>query len=108
MSQLKDFIKQINDEIYYLDQKEEIELSRDWSQPNKLDSSMLKQYKKNLDYELERRLKININPLKVLGQALIDEKHPASNHIKVNFRSTKNRKMLINFLFKIDLYGNFE
>lgn len=83
LNQYFDYVKQINDEIFFLDQKEQIELSRDWSSPNKLDSSNLKQYKKNLDYELEKRLVININPIKLLAQTMLNENHPASHHIKV-------------------------
>lgn len=85
LNQYNDFIKQVNEEIFYLDQKEQLELNRDWSSPNKLDSFSLKQYKKNLDYDLERRMLTNISPIKHLAQAMINEKHPAANHINVFF-----------------------
>ncbi|CAF0712702.1 unnamed protein product [Brachionus calyciflorus] len=107
LNQLKDFVKQINDEMFYLDQKEEVEINRDWSSPSKLDSSSLKQYKKNLDYELERRLKINIHPLKVLGQALINDKHPAANHIRTYIETLSEHFNWINqlsFLLSNHLY----
>lgn len=92
LNQYNDFVKQINDEIFYLDQKEQIELNRDWSNPSKLKSSSLKQYKKNLDYELERRLVVNVNPIKLLAQTMLNEQHPAASHVKVVLK-----KILIKF-----------
>jgi hypothetical protein len=39
-------MKLVNDELRYLNELELIELNRDWSQPNKLNSSELFKYKK--------------------------------------------------------------
>ena len=86
MHQLKDFVKSVNDELHYLDEKEVIELNRDWSSPNKLNSSSLVNFKKNLESELNARLIDNIEPIMLLGQALISDKHPASNIYKVSLR----------------------
>ncbi len=46
MNQLKDFVKSVNEELHFLDEKEEIELTRDWSTPAKLESANLLNYKK--------------------------------------------------------------
>ena len=46
MNQLKDFVKSVNEELHFLDEKEEIELTRDWSTPSKLESTNLLNYKK--------------------------------------------------------------
>jgi hypothetical protein len=43
---LYEFMKLVNDELRYLNELELIELNRDWSQPNKLNSSELFKYKK--------------------------------------------------------------
>jgi len=43
---LYEFMKLVNDELRYLNELELIELNRDWSQPNKLNSSELLKYKK--------------------------------------------------------------
>lgn len=48
---VKEFLTLVNDELYFLDQKEEIELSRDWSMPEKLDSFELTLFK-NVPYYL--------------------------------------------------------
>ncbi len=45
MEQLRDFVKLINEEMRFLEQKEEVEVTRDWSSPSKLNSSQLKKYK---------------------------------------------------------------
>lgn len=39
-------MKLVNDELRYMNEIEDIELNRDWSQPNKLNSNELIQYKK--------------------------------------------------------------
>ena len=43
---MKDFVKSVNEELHFLDEKEEIELTRDWSTPSKLESANLLNYKK--------------------------------------------------------------
>ena len=43
---LYEFMKLVNDELRYLNELELVELNRDWSQPNKLNSSELFKYKK--------------------------------------------------------------
>jgi hypothetical protein len=45
LEQLRDFVKLINEEMRFLEQKEEVEVTRDWSSPSKLNSSQLKKYK---------------------------------------------------------------
>jgi hypothetical protein len=45
LEQLRDFVRSINEEMAFLGGKEEVELTRDWSSPSKLNSSTLKKYK---------------------------------------------------------------
>jgi hypothetical protein len=51
---IKEFCTLVHDELYYLDQKEEIEISRDWSMPEKLDSYELTLFKNVLPIHLSR------------------------------------------------------
>ena len=50
-------------------------------------------YFKNLDSDLNNRYLVYIEPLLLLGEALISDKHPASDNIKVK----------LNKIFKINL-----
>jgi hypothetical protein len=61
---IKEFCTLVHDELYYLDQKEEIEISRDWSMPEKLDSYELTLFKNVLPIHLSRSpLIFTFNPL---------------------------------------------
>lgn len=46
LKQLEEFVKLVNEQLYRLDQIEEIELTRDWSSPHKLNFSSLQAHKK--------------------------------------------------------------
>lgn len=48
LKHLEEFVKLVNEELYHLDQIEELELTRDWSSPNKLSFSSLQTHKKVL------------------------------------------------------------
>ena len=43
---LYEFLKLMNEELRYMNEIEDVELNRDWSQPNKLNSDELFKYKK--------------------------------------------------------------
>ena len=45
LEKLRQFVKAVSDELTYLNRIEEIELTRDWSSPNKLNSVELKKHK---------------------------------------------------------------
>ncbi len=45
LEQFRDFLNVIHVELDYLSKLEQIEMNRDWSMPNKMDSASLKQYK---------------------------------------------------------------
>jgi hypothetical protein len=45
LDSLVEFIKLISDELRFIDELEDVELSRDWSQPDKFSSSDLMQHK---------------------------------------------------------------
>jgi hypothetical protein len=72
----------MNDELRYMNEIEDIELNRDWSQPNKLNSGELLKYKKNVESTLERR-KPKINYIVNFAERLIENKHPASKDLNV-------------------------
>lgn len=46
LKQLEEFVKLVNEQLYRLDQIEELELTRDWSSPHKLSYSSLLAHKK--------------------------------------------------------------
>ncbi len=98
LHQMKDLVELVNNELTILDQKEEIELSRDWSSPSKLHSSELKNFKVKLDCELNDQILNKIEPALYKGKALIDEKHPASNILKIYVDALANQLEWIKLL----------
>lgn len=102
LHQLRDFVESVNTELLTLDQKEEVELTRDWSTPNKLDTDLLQSYKKTLDEELNSQEANKIQPALNKGNALVEEKHPASHIIKIYMEALGNQlewvKQLSNLL----------
>lgn len=50
LKQLEEFVKLVNEQLYRLDQIEELELTRDWSSPHKLSYSSLLAHKKVLTH----------------------------------------------------------
>ena len=45
LEELNEFLRMVHDELHYLNQIEDLELNRDWSQPNKLKSNELLKHK---------------------------------------------------------------
>lgn len=82
LKQLEEFVKLVNEQLYRLDQIEELELTRDWSSPHKLSHSSLTSHQKTLDEELRLRSMSYVEPINTYGRALIADNHPAANHVR--------------------------
>jgi HPt (histidine-containing phosphotransfer) domain-containing protein len=82
LEQLSNFIETINNQMNELKKIEKIELSRDWSHPEQLDSKSLKDYKQILDSDLLYKSINSIEPILLRGSSLIDDNHPASQLIQ--------------------------
>lgn len=52
-----------------------------------------------MDNDLENRLLHHIEPILLLGQAMIEEKHPAAGHIKVIFINFNIILLNFNYFF---------
>ncbi len=88
---MKDLVELINNELTVLDQKEELELSRDWSSPGKLDSAELKRFKAKLDSGLDEQTSERIEPALFKGKALVDDRHPASHILQIYVDALRNQ-----------------
>lgn len=105
MDSLIEFNKLIQDELKYISEMEDIELTRDWSQPKKLKSSDLIQHKmvffaklmnkhkkkyrfylnynyKNVEMTLNHK-KPKLNAIINFAERLIEARHPASDDLQV-------------------------
>ena len=105
LKQLEEFVKLVNEQLYRLDQIEQLEITRDWSSPHKLSYSSLLAHKKvpdlnqpptliysnsinlnslikTLDEDLKLRCLSHIDPINSYGRALIADNHPAACHVK--------------------------
>lgn len=80
LESLIEFNKLIQDELRYINEMEDIELNRDWSQPTKLNSSDLIQHKLNVELTLNHK-KSKISYIQNFAKRLIESKHPASEEI---------------------------
>uniref|UniRef100_A0A913I6X8 Calponin-homology (CH) domain-containing protein n=1 Tax=Strongyloides stercoralis TaxID=6248 RepID=A0A913I6X8_STRER len=70
------FIRAAQIELIWISQREDIEVSRNWSDINQLDLPMLQNYYKQLLHEIELREK-QFNDVHNQGAALINQRHPA-------------------------------
>ncbi|KFM60284.1 Dystonin, partial [Stegodyphus mimosarum] len=77
---LLDFIQSATNELIWMNEKEEIEVSRDWSAKS-LNISEIEDYQKALTIELEKR-EVHFNAVQDRGESLVLQKHPASKCIE--------------------------
>ncbi|XP_013790928.1 plectin-like, partial [Limulus polyphemus] len=77
---LLDFIQSSTNELMWMNRKEEIEVTRDWSSVT-LNIVEIEQYQETFSSELEKR-EIQFNAITDRGQSLKLQKHPASNCIE--------------------------
>uniref|UniRef100_A0AC35UDU8 Calponin-homology (CH) domain-containing protein n=1 Tax=Rhabditophanes sp. KR3021 TaxID=114890 RepID=A0AC35UDU8_9BILA len=70
------FLRAAQLEVQWIGEREDIEVSRNWSDINQLDTPMLQNYYKQLLHEIELREK-QFNDIHNQGAALINQRHPA-------------------------------
>ncbi|XP_072387789.1 microtubule-actin cross-linking factor 1 isoform X30 [Diabrotica undecimpunctata] len=79
---LLDFIQSATNELSWLNEKEEIEVTRDWSD-TKLDVRGVEKYFENLMSDLEKR-EIQFNSVLERGECLVLQNHPATKAIEAH------------------------
>uniref|UniRef100_A0A6P7F8X5 Dystonin isoform X26 n=1 Tax=Diabrotica virgifera virgifera TaxID=50390 RepID=A0A6P7F8X5_DIAVI len=79
---LLDFIQSATNELSWLNEKEEIEVTRDWSD-TKLDVRGVEKYFENLMSDLEKR-EIQFNSVLERGESLVLQNHPATKAIEAH------------------------
>ncbi|XP_044737986.1 dystonin isoform X15 [Chrysoperla carnea] len=82
LESLLDFLKSATAELMWLNQKEEIEITRDWSD-KQLNVPALEQYYEQLMNELEKR-EIQFSAVQDRGEALVLQHHPATKCIEAH------------------------
>uniref|UniRef100_A0A914UJG8 SH3 domain-containing protein n=1 Tax=Plectus sambesii TaxID=2011161 RepID=A0A914UJG8_9BILA len=76
------FIRAAQVELVWINEREEIEVTRNWSDINQLDLPMLQNYYKQLLHEIELR-EDQFNSVHNQGAALLNQGHPAVHVIEV-------------------------
>lgn len=79
---LMEFNKLVQDELRYLNEMEDIEYNRDWSQPCRFKSSELIQHKSNVELTLSHKSK-KIQFIVSFADKMIEAKHPASSDLSI-------------------------
>ncbi|KAI4467607.1 envoplakin [Holotrichia oblita] len=79
---LLDFIQSATNELQYLNEKEEIEVTRDWSDTN-MNLQAVEKYYEQLMSELEKR-EIQFGAVQDRGESLVLQNHPASKAIEAH------------------------
>ncbi len=84
LDSLHEFTKLMQDELKYLNDLEDVEYKRDWSQPRKLKSNELIQHRMNVELSLRHKQQKNLSHLFDFASYLCQNdqnKHPASHEI---------------------------
>ncbi|KAL3114469.1 hypothetical protein niasHT_019973 [Heterodera trifolii] len=84
------FIRAAQLELLWIHQREELEVTRNWSDLERLDIPMLQNYFKQLLHEIELHEK-QFNDVHNQGAALINQRHPAGEVIEVYLRTMQNQ-----------------
>ncbi|KJH53000.1 hypothetical protein DICVIV_00869 [Dictyocaulus viviparus] len=84
------FIRAAQMELVWVSEREEIEVTRNWSDIKQLDLPMLANYYKQLLHEMELREK-QYNDVHNQGAALLNQGHPAVHVIEVYLRTMQNQ-----------------
>ncbi|XP_056639481.1 dystonin isoform X43 [Diorhabda sublineata] len=82
LESLLDFIQSATNELSWLNEKEEIEVTRDWSD-TKLDVRGVEKYFESLMSDLEKR-EIQFNSVLERGESLVLQNHPATKAIEAH------------------------
>ncbi|XP_065166739.1 dystonin isoform X7 [Atheta coriaria] len=85
LDSLLDFIKSATNELQYLNEKEEIEVLRDWSD-TQMNLTAVEKYYESLMSELEKR-EIQFGSVQDRGESLVFQNHPASKAIEAHMSS---------------------
>jgi hypothetical protein len=85
---LMEFNKLIQDELKYVNDMEDIEYNRDWTQPRRLKSSDLIQHKSNVELTLNHKSK-KIMYIVSFVERMIESQHPASADLVVYLTTLK-------------------
>ncbi|KAI9580987.1 hypothetical protein GQX74_011129 [Glossina fuscipes] len=80
LDSLQHFLIQASAELQWLNEKEQIEISRDWADKN-LDLSSVHRYYENLMSDLEKR-ELHFGTILDRGETLLNQQHPASKCIE--------------------------
>jgi len=83
LESLSEFIRLVHDELQYLNEMEDVEVNRDWSQPGKLNESELMGHKKEVEDVLGNK-KMAYARIIMLAENLIERRHPATDDIRVS------------------------
>lgn len=89
LQDLYDLIRLVHDELHYINDMEDMELNRDWSQPGKLNLDHLKQHKYQVESELINR-QVKFSRIFQFGENLVETEHPASEDIIPYMTALKN------------------
>uniref|UniRef100_A0AC35G9P8 Desmoplakin SH3 domain-containing protein n=1 Tax=Panagrolaimus sp. PS1159 TaxID=55785 RepID=A0AC35G9P8_9BILA len=84
------FIRAAQLELIWIHEREDIEVTRNWSNIERLDLPMLQNYFKQLLHEIELREK-RFNDVHNQGAALLNQRHPAVEVIEIYLRSLQNQ-----------------
>nr|CAD2204365.1 unnamed protein product [Meloidogyne enterolobii] len=84
------FIRAAQLELVWIHEREELEVTRNWSTVQQLDIPMLQNYFKQLLHEIELHEK-QFNDVHNQGAALINQRHPAGEVIEVYLRTMQNQ-----------------
>ncbi|XP_034249434.1 dystonin isoform X11 [Thrips palmi] len=86
---LHDFLQSATNELMWLNEKEEVEVSRDWSDKN-LNLPAVEQYYESLMSDLEKR-EIQFSAVLDRGEALILQHHPATKTIEAYMKAMQSQ-----------------
>ncbi|KAL3114456.1 hypothetical protein niasHT_019960 [Heterodera trifolii] len=84
------FIRAAQLELLWIHQREKLEVTRNWSDLERLDIPMLQNYFKQLLHEIELHEK-QFNDVHNQGAALINQRHPSGEMIEVYLRTMQNQ-----------------
>lgn len=89
LESLHDFVQLATEELIWLNDKEETEVTRDWSDKN-LDTNAIERYYETLMSELERR-ESQFSAVQDRGEALLLQRHPAIKTIEAYMTAMQNQ-----------------
>uniref|UniRef100_A0A1I8MXB1 Dystonin n=2 Tax=Musca domestica TaxID=7370 RepID=A0A1I8MXB1_MUSDO len=86
---LENFLAQASAELQWLNEKEQIEITRDWADKN-LDLASVHRYYENLMSELEKR-ELHFGTILDRGETLLRQQHPASKCIEAHLTALQQQ-----------------